>query len=124
MSIRIAAGALLAAALCLAPSSARAVGPTNLEFSKQSIQCAYVMLLVADATEDADMKTASTSLAETLVKAAANSNDMNKDQLMGWQSDVEKEMQTGGTHVIGQKVEGCQKFLQDKQDMIFLYSEA
>ncbi|MCC6757365.1 MAG: hypothetical protein IT474_05290, partial [Arenimonas sp.] len=63
------------------------------------------------------------SLAETLVKAAANSNDMNKDQLMGWQSDVEKEMQTGGADVIGQKVEGCQKFLQDKQDMIFLYSE-
>ncbi|MFM6989205.1 MAG: hypothetical protein ACKOXG_11160 [Arenimonas sp.] len=123
MSIRIAAGALLAAAFCLAPSSAHAVGPTNLEFSKQSIQCAYVMLLVAEATEDADMKTASTSLAETLVKAAANSNDMNKDQLMGWQSDVEKEMQTGGTDVIGQKVEGCQKFLQDKQDMIFLYSE-
>lgn len=123
MSIRIAAGALLAAAFCLAPSSAHAVGPTNLEFSKQSIQCAYVMLLVAEATEDDDMKTASTSLAETLVKAAANSNDMNKDQLMGWQSDVEKEMQTGGTDVIGQKVEGCQKFLQDKQDMIFLYSE-
>ncbi len=123
MSIRIAAGALLAAAFCLAPSSAHAVGPTNLEFSKQSIQCAYVMLLVAEATEDADMKTASTSLAETLVKAAANSNDMNKDQLMGWQSDVEKEMQTGGADVIGQKVEGCQKFLQDKQDMIFLYSE-
>lgn len=123
MSIRITAGALLAAAFCLAPSSAHAVGPTNLEFSKQSIQCAYVMLLVAEATEDADMKTASTSLAETLVKAAANSNDMNKDQLMGWQSDVEKEMQTGGTDVIGQKVEGCQKFLQDKQDMIFLYSE-
>ncbi len=123
MSIRIAAGALLAAAFCLAPSSAHAVGPTNLEFSKQSIQCAYVMLLVAEATEDDDMKTASTSLAETLVKAAANSNDMNKDQLMGWQSDVEKEMQTGGADVIGQKVEGCQKFLQDKQDMIFLYSE-
>lgn len=124
MSIRIAAGTLLAAAFCFAPPSAHAVGPTNLEFSKQSIQCAYVMLLVAEATEDADMKTASTSLAETLVKAAANSNDMNKDQLMGWQSDVEKEMQTGGTDVIGQKVEGCQKFLQDKQDMIFLYSEA
>ncbi|MCC6757437.1 MAG: hypothetical protein IT474_05655, partial [Arenimonas sp.] len=102
MSIRIAAGALLAAAFCLAPSSAHAVGPTNLEFSKQSIQCAYVMLLVAEATEDDDMKTASTSLAETLVKAAANSNDMNKDQLMGWQSDVEKEMQTGGADVIGQ----------------------
>ena len=124
MSIRIAVGALLAAAFCLAPSSAHAVGPTNLEFSKQSIQCAYVMLLVAEATENADMKTASTSLAETLVKAAANSNDMNKEQLMGWQSDVEKEMQGGGTDVIGQKLEGCQKFLQDKQDIIFLYSEA
>lgn len=124
MSIRIAAGALLAAAFCLAPSSAHAVGPTNLEFSKQSIQCAYVMLLVAEATEDADMKTASTSLAETLVKAAANSNDMNKDQLMGWQSDVEKEMQGGGADVVGQKIDACQKFLQDKQDMIFLYSEA
>ena len=124
MSIRIAVGALLAAAFCLAPSSAHAVGPTNLEFSKQSIQCAYVMLLVAEATENADMKTASTSLAETLVKAAANSNDMNKDQLIGWQGEIEKEMQGGDTGVVGQKIDGCQKFLQDKQAMIFLYSEA
>ena len=123
MSVRIAAGALSVAVLCFAPSSAHAVGPTNLEFSKQSIQCAYVMLLVAEATEDADMKTASTSLAETLVKAAANSNDMNKDQLIGWQGEIEKEMQAGDTGVIGQKVDGCQKFLQEKQDMIFLYSE-
>jgi len=124
MSIRSIAGALLAAAFCLAPSSAHAVGPTNLEFSKQSIQCAYVMLLVAEATDDAEMKSASTTLGETLVKAAANSNNMNESQLMGWQGEIEKEMQDGGTDTIGQKVKACQQFLQEKQDLIFLYSEA
>lgn len=119
-SLRFAPLALL---LALAAGTANAELSIDAPFAKEAIQCSYVMLVLADANQEAEVKKAYTDVAEILVEAATNASGKNTALMMSWQTEGEKDLQKGGDARFQQRVETCRAFVNDQHEKLGKYAE-
>ena len=113
----------LALLLTLAAGTAHAELALDIPFAKESIQCSYVMLVLADANQDTAVKKAYTDVAEILVEAATNASGKNSALMMSWQTEGEKDLQKGGDARFQQRVETCRAFVQNQHEKLGKYAE-
>ena len=119
-STRLAPLALL---LALSAGTVRAELPIDAPFAKEATQCSYVMLVLADANQDAAVKKAYTDVAGILIEAATSASGKNSALMMSWQTEGEKDLQKGGDALFQKRVETCRAFVQSQHEKLGKYAE-
>ena len=113
----------LAFALLLTAGTARAELPIDAPFAKEATQCSYVMLVLADANEDAAIKKAYSDVAQILIEAATHGSGKNSALMMTWQTQGESDLQKGGDAYFQKRVESCRAFVQNQREKLGKYAE-
>lgn len=121
MSIRSALAALLGASLCLALPSAQAAGKPDLAFAQESAECAAVMLKLWEVTDEGAEKQNYKDLAGIMIQASVNAG-ANKEQMMGYQRNVDDGIRSGGTTYLSQKIDRCKAFVSDPESKLAHYA--
>ena len=109
--------------LALSAGTAHAELPIDAPFAKEATQCSYVMLVLADANQDAAVKKAYTDVAGILIEAATSASGKNSALMMSWQTEGEKDLQKGGDAQFQKRVETCRAFVQAQHEKLGKYAE-
>ena len=109
--------------LALSAGTAHAELPIDAPFAKEAIQCSYVMLVLADANQDAAVKKAYTDVAGILIEAATSASGKNSALMMSWQTEGEKDLQKGGDAQFQKRVESCRTFVKNQHEKLGKYAE-
>ncbi len=95
----------------------------NLEFARQSAQCASVFEYIGESPfQLAEIKDSFAEVKKLLIKSALAANGGNADQISGWQNAIHAELKAGGSPAIDARVIECSKFLNDHEDLIRRYT--
>ena len=115
--------ALLISMLFSTAAKADSKQGTNLEFARQSAQCASVFEYIGESPfQLAEIKDSFAEVKKLLIKSALAANGGNAEQISGWQTAIHAEMKTGGSTAIDSRVIACSKFLNDHDDLIRRYA--
>jgi hypothetical protein len=95
----------------------------NLEFARQSAQCASVFEYIGESPfQLAEIKDSFAEVKKLLIQSALAANGGNADQISGWQNAIHAELKSGGSPAIDSRVIECSKFLNDQEDLIRRYT--
>jgi hypothetical protein len=117
---KCATAVLFGLTLGFSASSARAATP-DPAFAKESGECAVIMVKLWEVTEDAKQKQNYYSLSEIMVNAAVGAG-AGRDQMMGFQQNIDDSIRSGGVDFLGKKIDSCKSFLDNNQAKLVLYS--
>ena len=120
MSIRtvLIVSSVLSLAAVSAP--AHAASPDDA-FAKESGECAAIMLKLWEVTEEAAEKQSYYDLGGIMIQAAVAAG-AGKDQMMGYQQNVDDGIRSGGVDYLGKKIDSCKLFLESNQSKLASYA--
>lgn len=120
MSLRTALIASSVLSLAAASGQARAATP-DPAFAKESGECAAIMLKLWEVTENASEKQNYYDLGGIMIQAAVAAG-AGKDQMMGYQQNVDDGIRSGGVDYLGKKIDSCKLFLESNQSKLASYA--